>query len=186
MSTDKELADRLLYDGSTALVITITDVEQALLPIPQIGLSLLGWKLLHAGPMPCWVMVLNGKYQQVHDHVSTLSLAPGFSGTVLGPEDWSDVLRDHPRVKRTYWCCVDNALGLPRVDLMDHHVKSGNTSTREVAGGLSTGAFIMEPNRPVDPSLNGTFNVSPEDALLFTSDHSMLAIGTKLASYRVR
>ncbi len=51
--------------------------------IPDVGLSMLGWKLLQAGNMPVWVMTSPAMLAGVERHISSLAIPLGMNGAIF-------------------------------------------------------------------------------------------------------
>ena len=86
---DEIRGEQAIRDGEVAFVLlaggagTRIGQPKILLRLPGMELSLLAWKLLQAGQMPVWVMTTPSMSQEIHKHISELSLPAGLKGTVF-------------------------------------------------------------------------------------------------------
>lgn len=88
-TADELLGEDMIKSGSVAFVVLAGGVgsrfggPKALAQIPNLGLTLLGWKLLQCGNMPVWIMSAPEVTQQVQQHVSALAVPAGMNGVIF-------------------------------------------------------------------------------------------------------
>lgn len=84
-AVDEATGEQAIKNNQVAFVLLAGGVSMSTLlaPLPKLGLSLLGWKLLQAGNMPVWIMAQPGMSEQIQRHISTMALPVGMNGCVF-------------------------------------------------------------------------------------------------------
>lgn len=85
---DEITGEKLITSGEVAFLIMAGGLETDLQPkildaIPNLGLSLLGWKLLQCGNMPVWIMTSSYMTQEIQRHISNLAVPVGMDGVIF-------------------------------------------------------------------------------------------------------
>lgn len=86
---DELRGEQAINDGEVAFVLLVGGVgtraggHKAFFRLPNVGLSLLAWKLLQAGQMPVWVMTTPDMTKEVQRHISGLALPMGMNGCIF-------------------------------------------------------------------------------------------------------
>jgi len=68
---------------------------KAFLQLPEVGTSLLGWKLLQAGDMPVWLMSSPSLTKEIQRHVSSFALPMGLNGVIFEQFEGCRLLPDN-------------------------------------------------------------------------------------------
>lgn len=88
-SADESVGDRSIQNGEVAFVLlaggagTRLGEPKLFARLPELSLSLLGWKLLQAGNMPVWIMTQPMMTKEIQRHISTLALPLGMQGCIF-------------------------------------------------------------------------------------------------------